>query len=137
MTETGVVLPWWLMSLFAGVILTVGVWRQDSLRRWGAQRLSGAAERLLRWCNRLELHLARHKIRTDDAFLSFARYLAAMRYQMAVIDFNRLLTTSSARPRELGFVLFSGFYNRVDPALFNRHVFVPSNRCNSHLIVLS
>ncbi|MBB3046889.1 hypothetical protein FHR99_001125 [Litorivivens lipolytica] len=101
MTETGVVLPWWLLSLFAGVLLTVGVWRQESLRRWCAQRLSGAAEQLHRWCNRLELHLARLHIRTDDAFASFATYLAAMRYQMAVIDFNRLLTTRWQRTENL------------------------------------
>ena len=101
MTETGVVLPWWLLSLFAGVLLTVCVWRQDSLRRWCSQRLSGSAERLLRWSNRLELHLARLKIRTDEAFSSFACYLAAMRYQMAVIDFNRLLITRWQRVERL------------------------------------
>ncbi len=101
MTDTGVVLPWWLLSLFVGVLLTVCVWRQDSLRRWCSQRLSGSAESLLRWSNRLELHLARLKIRTDDAFSSFACYLAAMRYQMAVIDFNRLLVTRWRRVEKL------------------------------------
>ncbi len=92
MTETGIILPWWLISLFAGVLMTMIVWRRQQIRLGCWQALGAAAAVFERWCLRCQQAADRWQVRSNKAFSLFTTYLAATRYRLAMVDYMELLT---------------------------------------------
>jgi hypothetical protein len=96
MTEAGIILPWWLISLLAGVLMTLIVWQRQQLRHacWHAcWHALDASSTIL---DRLRLRCAEAadscQERANKAFFLFTGYLAATRYRLAMVDYMQLLT---------------------------------------------
>ncbi len=92
MTETGIILPWWFVSLVAGVLMTVAVWQRQQIRRACWQMLGTAVAVLDRWRERCIRGVALWQERADKAFSVFTEHLAATRYRLAMVDYMQLLT---------------------------------------------
>lgn len=92
MTETGIILPWWLISLLAGVLMTMVVWQRQQLRRICWQALGASCEALDRWRGRCAMQANVWQQRTHTAFSVFTAHLASTRYRLAMVDYMQLLT---------------------------------------------
>lgn len=93
MTESGIVLPWWLLSLAAGVLMTVMVWQRQRLRRGSRKYLAVLIPVLARGRDISQRLAADWQLRADMAFEQFHGYLSRLRYRLALVDYSHLLTT--------------------------------------------
>lgn len=101
MTEAGIVLPWWLLSLFAGVVLTLLAWKRAVIRRGCESLLVVYQARLTRAHTALAERLKiRHKA-TVQAFATLAQYYGKMRYRLSIVDFMQLLSIRWQRVESL------------------------------------
>lgn len=92
MTESGIILPWWLISLVAGVLMTLFVWRRQQIRLACWRTLGVGSDRLAHWRERCVQQSGVWQQRTDKAFSVFTGHLAATRYRLAMVDYMQLLT---------------------------------------------
>ncbi len=92
MTETGIVLPWWLWSLLAGVLLTLLAWKRSIIRQGCESFLTSYLARCGRARAALGVQLERRRERTSRAFTVFAEHYGKMRYRLSIIDFMQLLS---------------------------------------------
>ncbi|MBN49266.1 MAG: hypothetical protein CMN85_06955 [Spongiibacteraceae bacterium] len=92
MTEAGIVLPWWLISLVAGVLMTLFVWQRQQIRLACWRALGASSARLESWRERCVRQETAWQHRTDKAFSVFTGHLAAARYRLAMVDYMQLLT---------------------------------------------
>lgn len=93
MTESGIVVPWWLLSLMAGVLMTVMVWQRQRLRRGSRKYLAALIASLGHGRDISQRLAADWYLRADTAFDQFHGYLSRLRYRLAVVDYGHLLTT--------------------------------------------
>lgn len=92
MTETGIVLPWWLLSLLAGVLLTLLAWKRAVIRRGCESFLVSYLARCDKVRAVLGVQLERRREQTSQAFSVFAEHYGKMRYRLSIIDFMQLLS---------------------------------------------